>query len=116
MDNDPIPVYGENKEKPAFSGKRRPTRYKGMKKPDGFRGLYECADGTIINSDLNGSANILRKAFPHAFESHMPDFENVLIFKNVDKEFIAWNQREQLSKKKLSNSKLKRIKKVIPLG
>ena len=27
------------------------------------------ADGTIINADLNGAANILRKAIPAAFES-----------------------------------------------
>ena len=52
LDNDPIPVYGETKDKPSFSGKRRPTRYtrswqenglwisKQYYKKDGFRGLY----------------------------------------------------------------------------
>ena len=49
------------------------TRYKGMYKEGGFRGLYRASDGTIINSDLNGSANILRKAFPDAFKYCQPD-------------------------------------------
>ena len=63
LDNDPIPVYKEgDNTKHTFSGKRKPTRYKGMYKKDGFRGLYISSDGTIINSDLNGSANILRRA------------------------------------------------------
>ena len=31
------------------------------------RGLYQTADGTCVNADLNGAANILRKAVPGAF-------------------------------------------------
>ena len=31
------------------------------------RGLYRAADGRAINADVNGSYNILRKAFPEAF-------------------------------------------------
>lgn len=61
LDMDVIPVYGE--EDPArefsFSGKRRPYWYHGEHKKDGVRGLYISADGTIVNSDLNGSVNIL---------------------------------------------------------
>ena len=66
IDGDNIPVYrleGQNEEY-VFSGKRRPARYKGMYKTDGFRGLYATRGGIIINADLNGSANIGRKAFP----------------------------------------------------
>ena len=57
LDLDEIPVYGEviKVEKEKFSGKR-------IK-----RGLYRSGDGKIINADINGSFNILRKAFPNAF-------------------------------------------------
>ena len=95
-DNDPVPVYGEEEGKPVFSGKRSPSRYKGMYKKGGFRGLYRAKDGTIINSDLNGSANILRKAFPRAFEGGtMPDFSNTVIIRNPDAEFIVANRMKQ---------------------
>lgn len=50
VDNDDIPVYGKENGKPAFSGKR-------IK-----RGLYRAADNTLINADVNGAANIGRKA------------------------------------------------------
>ena len=50
-----IPVYGKEDEKPSFSGKR-------VK-----RGLYQSADGTCLNADVNGSGNILRKQYPDAF-------------------------------------------------
>ena len=59
--NDPIPVYGQEKENPHFSGSR-------MK-----RGLYRCHHGLLINADCNGAANILRKAFPNIWK-HIPDF------------------------------------------
>jgi len=56
LDNDSIPVYGDDNAKLVkFSGKR-------IK-----RGLYRSQTGKIINSDVNGSYNILRKAFPKAF-------------------------------------------------
>jgi len=31
------------------------------------RGLFRAGDGRLINADVNGSANIVRKAFPNAF-------------------------------------------------
>jgi putative transposase len=31
------------------------------------RGLFRASDGTCINADINGSANIVRKVFPNAF-------------------------------------------------
>lgn len=52
---DKIPVYGKEKGKPSFSGKR-------VK-----RGLYRTGRGLLINADLNGAANILRKAFPYVW-------------------------------------------------
>jgi putative transposase len=52
---DPIPVYGKNGVFDVkFSGKR-------IK-----RGLYKTSEGRLINADVNGSYNILRKAIPNA--------------------------------------------------
>lgn len=51
LDLDEIPVY--NSEQPyegTFSGRRI------------RRGLYRSSDGTVINADVNGAANILRKS------------------------------------------------------
>lgn len=49
IDQDDIPVYGEIKTKPNFSGKRV------------SRGLYKTKHGIILNADVNGSYNILVK-------------------------------------------------------
>ena len=115
LDGDPIPTYGVDDKDAGFSGKRGPSRYAGMYKKDGFRGLYRTADGTFINADLNGSANILRKAFPDAFlKGSMPDFTDVVIVKDSDREFIAANQREQAEKRQghhaLSHAKASRLR------
>ena len=51
LDNDVLPEYNpEQQYKGKFSGKRI------------YRGLYQSANGTKINADVNGAANILRKA------------------------------------------------------
>lgn len=55
VDKDEIPTYGDE-HIPNFSGRR-------IK-----RGLYRSANGTIINADVNGAYNILRKAVPRFFE------------------------------------------------
>jgi len=53
---DPIPVYGNiGTFDVTFSGQR-------IK-----RGLYRTSSGRLINADVNGSYNILRKAIPNAF-------------------------------------------------
>ncbi|MEG4225439.1 transposase [Microcoleus sp. N9_B2] len=49
LDGDSLPRYGEKPPEWKASGKR-------IK-----RGLYRSADGIVINADLNGAANILRK-------------------------------------------------------
>src|SRR4028118_471049 len=54
---DPIPVYGKTEKEPMFTGKR-------IK-----RGLYKTSTGQLINSDVNASYNILRKAIPNAFSN-----------------------------------------------
>ena len=50
LSNDVIPIYGKEKGEVSFSGSR-------IK-----RGLYKSATGIIINADINGAANIMRKA------------------------------------------------------
>jgi putative transposase len=56
LDRDSIPVYDPKREdKPKFSGKRIE------------RGLYRASDGRLINADVQGSYNIIRKATPNAF-------------------------------------------------
>ena len=81
-----------------------------MYKKDGFRGLYKTQNGTIINSDLNGSANILRKAYPQAFDGEsLPCFENVFIILHPDYENQKKNRQKQLqAKNSFSKSKEKR--------
>ena len=50
LDCDALPVYGDGEEH-VFSGKRI------------HRGLYRSSDGSVLNADINGSINILRKYF-----------------------------------------------------
>ena len=49
LDRDPMPAWNRDQEEPSFSGRR-------VK-----RGLYRSKDGTLLNADVNGSANIGRK-------------------------------------------------------
>jgi putative transposase len=49
LDGDSLPKFGEKPDGWKASGKRVQ------------RGLYQSADGAILNADLNGAANILRK-------------------------------------------------------
>ena len=71
LDDDLIPNYNEITT-PSFSGRRIQ------------RGLYKNKDGVVINADLNGAGNILRKEFPDAFKSaNKKDILNNLIVKNI---------------------------------
>lgn len=109
-DSDPIPFYRKDDNTAyRFSGRRRPTCYAGMYKRTGFRGLYVAKNGTIINSDLNGSANIMRKAFPDAFIKVRPDLNSVVIIRHPDLEKRAANRSKQLQLGTgISHSKQKR--------
>lgn len=50
-DKDDIPVYNEDNPKSyVFSGKRV------------HRGLYKCSNGKMLNADVNGALNIMRKS------------------------------------------------------
>ena len=61
LDDDIIPVYGEC-DAPEFSGKR-------IK-----RGLYQSKNGTLINADINGASNIIKKVIKNAFDD-IKDFD-----------------------------------------
>lgn len=56
LDGDPIPTFKMgNKESQVFSGKRI------------HRGLYRSKHNILLNADVNGAANILKKVVPKAF-------------------------------------------------
>ena len=58
LDMDDIPTYKQGDDiKYQFSGKRI------------HRGLYKSGNGTVMNADINGASNILRKEYPHAFDN-----------------------------------------------
>jgi putative transposase len=57
LDRDPLPAYNHVKEKYTFSGRR-------VK-----RGLYRASKKRLINADVNGAYNIIRKVAPDAFGS-----------------------------------------------
>ena len=56
LDNDDIPIYEKDKQY-TFSGKRV------------YRGLYKTKTGILINADVNGASNIIRKAISNAFDN-----------------------------------------------
>jgi putative transposase len=60
LSNDNIPSLGDMKT--SFSGKRK------------GRGLYQSGTGIILNADINGACNILRKYDIHAFDG-VSDFQ-----------------------------------------
>ena len=65
IDRDDIPVWRkDNTEQYQFSGKRV------------HRGLYKTASGIRVNADLNGAANIGRKACPEFLDGY--DIASVL--------------------------------------
>ena len=64
LDNDPIPTYGD-KDIPKFSGRRI------------TRGLYKSKNGIVINSDVNGACNILKKHFDNGLKIDYKILSNV---------------------------------------
>ncbi len=88
LDLDPLPVYGEEEEeKPVFNGKR-------VK-----RGMYQSKSGQIINADVNGSYNIMRKALPNAFKGNgIGDVNGMIVSLVVHPERIVVPLRTQKSR------------------
>ncbi|MEM1170279.1 MAG: transposase [Cyanobacteria bacterium P01_H01_bin.35] len=54
LDGDNLPKYGD--KKPKFSGKRV------------TRGLYKTRENKLLNADVNGSLNIIKKVIPDVFD------------------------------------------------
>ncbi|GGA05736.1 transposase [Okeania sp. KiyG1] len=54
LDGDDLPKYGE--QKPKFSGKRV------------TRGLYKTRENKLLNADVNGSLNIIKKVIPDVLD------------------------------------------------
>ncbi|MCD7872797.1 MAG: RNA-guided endonuclease TnpB family protein [Clostridiales bacterium] len=115
-DNDDIPVYGKVDTKPAFSGKRAPQRYTDSfgehYRKNGFRGWYISSNGSRINSDLNGAANIGRKCIPDMFTmegAQMPDFNSAAVYKHPDEYLGRCEDNTAEENSGSSNSKLKRL-------
>ena len=75
LDDDDIPVYGETGN-PRFSGRRI------------TRGLYCAGDGRLINADVNGAYNILRKGLMNNHLSFNVDNPLIhpLVVKGIGKE------------------------------
>ena len=89
---DLIPVYGKEKTHPVFSGRRIE------------RGLYLCKAGYCINADCNGAANILRKAFPHAWDA-CKDFQFLSTpasvgFESLNPSSVPNRQKQRAANKK----------------
>lgn len=90
LDNDPIPTYRQgDSQKYTFSGER-------VK-----RGLYRSADGTFINADVNGGANIIRKEYPDAFKGQ--DLSYLWKTTNVIKYTDLYKGANSICKEKYNN-------------
>ena len=77
LDLDHIPVYGDYVPENSFSGKRYGRHNR----------LYKTSNGITINADMNGSLNILRKAFPNIeIElNNLKYMKNPQVLKNIRK-------------------------------
>ena len=101
LDGDEIPSFGQAPEDIKFSGIRGPNK---------CRGLYKTKGGELINSDLNGSANIGRKAIANMYiDGVAPDFNNTIVILHPDLVRIqSLRQRQKAAYHGLSKSAAKR--------
>ena len=86
LGKDTIPVYGENDKDSQFTGKRI------------YRGLYKTNDGTVINADMNGSANIMRKCIPDAFKTEKLAYDQIIVIKHPMYDAMIRNRNKQKNK------------------
>jgi len=63
LDLDPLPSYRKRRKKPRFSGQR-------IK-----RGLYKTRNGLLINADINGALNIIRKVAKNSLDDLVEDMQ-----------------------------------------
>lgn len=97
LDQDPVPDYKQEEVPPEFSGKR-------IK-----RGLYQSAKSILINADVNGAANIIRKRYPDAFKGQCMSYlyrttESV----NIQDWYLPY--RERRNSKRHTCSRISRVR------
>lgn len=68
LDNEEICKHRKYKGKRSIPLKKIDPNFKGYKKNKKCYGLFLTEKGYIINSDINGALNIIKKAVPNAFE------------------------------------------------
>ena len=81
LDRDPLPELDQ--ERHVFSGARF------------TRGLYRSSDGTVLNADMNGSANIMRKEFASLAEGI--DFSHMIVIRHPDGKKLHPAKKEIIS-------------------
>ena len=81
-----MPVYEKNDSSCSFSGTRI------------HRGLYGTNTGELINADVNGSANIMRKCITDAFENTGLMHDRIIVIKHPMYEAMIQNQNAQKQK------------------
>ena len=86
LDRDPMPVYEKNDSSCSFSGTRI------------HRGLYRTNTGELINADVNGSANIMRKCITDAFENTGLMHDRIIVIKHPMYDAMIQNQTAQKQK------------------
>lgn len=87
LDLDPVPDYKKGDVHPEFSGKRIE------------RGLYRSEKGILINADVNGAANIIRKQYPDAFKGQCMSYlyrttESI----NIKDWYLPYRERRNLKR------------------
>lgn len=87
LDLDPVPDYKKGDVHPEFSGKRIE------------RGLYRSEKGILINADVNGAANIIRKQYPDAFKGQCMSYlyrttESI----NIKDWYLPYRERKNLKR------------------
>jgi putative transposase len=93
IDKDEIPVYDvNNPRKYTFSGERI------------ARGLYKSKEGIILNSDINGALNILRKA------GHIVSILNKSVYR-PKRVYVLEDESQKIDKNKEKSDKKEKIKK-----
>jgi len=85
-DCDDIPTYGKNDRNVKFTGSRI------------HRGLYKTKNSTYLNADINGSANIMRKCIPNAFEGKTLNWDDIRVIRHPMYDAMICNRSKQKNK------------------
>jgi putative transposase len=86
LGKDQMPVYEKDDNSCSFTGTRI------------HRGLYRTDTGEIINADVNGSANIMRKCIVDAFKNNALMHERISVIKHPMYDAMTRNRTAQKQK------------------